>query len=173
MKSWLKLLGLAALVVVATQVWVRVTAPQPMPGAAPELALPDLAGKKVDLASYRGRVVAVNFWATWCGPCRAEIPELTEVWKTHREGCFELLGVAEDSGSAAQIARKAAELGIPYPVLVDSEGTVGDRFRVAGYPNTFLIDKDGKVAKVFSGAVNKEELERALLPLLPATCPRA
>ncbi|HZZ84568.1 MAG TPA: TlpA disulfide reductase family protein [Anaeromyxobacteraceae bacterium] len=174
MKSWLKLLGLAAVVAVAAQIWVhRSISVAPGDGQAPALVLPRLDGRPVDLTAYRGKVVALNFWATWCGPCLAEIPELAEVWKTHKDGCFELLGVTEDSGKPAQIAQKAAELGIPYPVLVDLDGAAGDRYGVAGYPNTFLIDKDGKVAKVFAGALRKEALERALLPLLPASCPRA
>jgi len=152
---------------------VRQAAPAFPSDEAPALALPGLDGRTVSLAAYRGRVVAVNFWATWCGPCRAEIPDLAEVWSAHKDGCFELLGVAEESGKPAQIAQKSAEYRIPYPVLVDADGAVGDRYHVEGYPNTFLIDKDGKVAQVFSGPVGKEALERALKPLLPATCPRA
>ncbi|BDG07573.1 TlpA family protein disulfide reductase [Anaeromyxobacter paludicola] len=173
MTSWLKLLGLAAVVVIAAQVWTHRVAPTAPAGAAPALSLPTPDGRTVDLSAYRGKVVAVNFWATWCGPCRAEIPELAQVWREHKDGCFELLGVAEESGKPAQIASKAAEYGIPYPVLVDQDGAAGDRYRVTGYPNTFLIDAEGKVAKVFAGAIDREALERALRPLLPATCPRA
>jgi cytochrome c biogenesis protein CcmG/thiol:disulfide interchange protein DsbE len=140
---------------------------------APPLALPDLGGRKVELAAYRGRVVAVNFWATWCGPCLEEIPGLAEAWRTHRDRCFEILGVAEESGGRDDIAAAAGKLGIPYPVLLDADGSAASAFRVPGYPRTYLVDPGGKVRRVFDGALSRRVLEEALGPLLPATCPRA
>jgi len=179
MKAWLKLAVLAAAAVVAAQFLVhRPPRDFELGGPAPALALPDLAGRRVDLSGLKGRVVALNFWATWCGPCLLEIPELAEVWRRSRkEGrCFELLGVAEESGSRAQVASEAERLDIPYPVLLDADGSVAETFRVPSYPRTYLIDAQGNVRRVFDGAVRRRTLEDALLPLLataPAACPRA
>ncbi len=143
---------------------------------APPLSLTDLAGRKVSLSSLRGRVVAVNFWATWCVPCQLEMPELAAFWRENHDRCFEMLGVAEESGNRDQIARAAVGLQIPYPVLVDGDGAAAESYRVPGYPRTYVIDAGGRVRHVFDGAIRREELEAAVRPLLPAssgTCPRA
>jgi cytochrome c biogenesis protein CcmG/thiol:disulfide interchange protein DsbE len=169
MKSWAKLAVLVVAAIVAGQLLVgRSSPPVPSGGAAPPLTLPDLQGRTVDLASLRGKVVAVNFWATWCGPCREEIPELAEVWTEHRGRCFELLGVAEES-AREDVARVAA--GIPYPVLFDARAETLSTWQVAGYPRTYLVDVEGKIRRVFDGALSKQRLEEAIRPLLPATCP--
>jgi cytochrome c biogenesis protein CcmG/thiol:disulfide interchange protein DsbE len=170
MKSWVKLAVLAVAAVAATQLLVR-----PRPGgqagsgaAAPELVLPGLDGRKVDLASLRGKVVAVNFWATWCGPCLLEMPELAEVWSENRDRCFELLGVAEESGRE-DVLRAAPS--IPYPILLDERAEALQAWGVQGYPMTVLVDAEGRVRQTFRGALSKRRLEAAIRPLLPATCP--
>ena len=122
----------------------------------------------MDLAQFRGKVVAVNFWASWCPPCRAELPELAEVWTDHRGRCFELLGVAEES-AREDVTRMATV--IPYPILLDERAEALSAWGVAGYPKTFLLDADGKVRRVFEGAIGKRQLAEAIQPLLPATCP--
>jgi cytochrome c biogenesis protein CcmG/thiol:disulfide interchange protein DsbE len=169
MKTWTRtaLLVLAA-VVVAQLLVQRAEPPTPTGDPAPPLALADLAGAPVDLAKLRGKVVAVNFWASWCPPCREEIPELAEVWSEHRGRCFELLGVAAES-AREDVERLAP--GIPYPILLDERATALSTWRVPGYPRTFIVDADGKVRRVFEGAVRKRELEEAIRPLLPETCP--
>jgi cytochrome c biogenesis protein CcmG/thiol:disulfide interchange protein DsbE len=169
MKGWVKLAVLAVAAVIVTQLLVqRASPPVPTGGDAPPLALPDLAGKTVDLARFRGKVVAVNFWASWCPPCRDEIPELAQVWADHRGRCFELLGVAAES-AREDVERLAPE--IPYPVLLDERAEALSAWRVPGYPRTFVLDVEGKVRRVFEGAIAKRELEEAIRPLLPATCP--
>jgi cytochrome c biogenesis protein CcmG/thiol:disulfide interchange protein DsbE len=141
----------------------------PAAGAgAPPLALPDLSGRTVDLSKLRGKVVAVNFWASWCGPCRAEMPDLSRVWSEHRGRCFELLGVAEES-AREDVARVAARL--PYPILLDERAEALRPWSVEGYPHTSIVDAEGRVRQVFNGGISKEELEDAIRPLLPATCP--
>jgi cytochrome c biogenesis protein CcmG/thiol:disulfide interchange protein DsbE len=147
---------------------LRHAEPPPAGAGAPPLALPDLRGRTVDLATLRGKVVAVNFWASWCGPCRAEMPALSRVWSEHQGRCFELLGVAEES-AREDVARVAASL--PYPVLLDERAEALRPWAVEGYPHTSIIDADGRVRHVFNGGISKEELEDAIRPLLPATCP--
>jgi len=176
MKSWVKLLLLGAAAAAVAEVALRQGRGQRAEGQAPAFALPDLQGKEVSLASLRGRVVAVNFWATWCAPCRQEIPDLARVYAANRDRCFEMLGVAEESGSREAVATAARELGINYPVLLDDQGRAGDAFRIPGYPRTYVIDHAGQIRASFDGAVSRRELERALEPLLaalPGECQRA
>jgi cytochrome c biogenesis protein CcmG/thiol:disulfide interchange protein DsbE len=171
MNSWIKLLFLAIAAVVVVQLFVQRSDPGFDPGApAPRLALPDLHGKPVDLASLRGKVVAVNFWASWCGPCQVEIPDLAAVWSAHRGRCFELLGVAEES-AREDVLRMAPSM--PYPVLLDERAEALAPWGVVGYPRTVVVDAEGKVRKVFQGAVRRRDLEEVIRPLLPATCPAA
>ena len=169
MNKFAKSILLVVVAVVVAQVLVRgAPAPRAKGDAAPPLALPDLGGRSIDLADLRGKVVAVNFWATWCPPCRQEIPALAELWTEHRGRCFELLGVAEES--AREDVRRMAS-SIPYPILLDERAAAVQPWGVAGYPVTYLVDTEGKVRQVFTGGVEKRELEAAIRPLLPASCP--
>ncbi len=169
MNKWVKLALLVVAAVVVTQLLVqRAAPPRALGDRAPPLALVDLSGAPVDVAKLRGKVVAVNFWATWCPPCREELPELAELWREHRGRCFELVGVAEES-AREDVARMAAS--IPYPVIFDERAEALGPWGVSGYPVTFLLDIEGNVRQVFTGGVSKGELEAAVKPLLPATCP--
>jgi cytochrome c biogenesis protein CcmG/thiol:disulfide interchange protein DsbE len=177
MKSWVKLAILAALAILAVELYMRDRGGARLQGTpAPAFTLPDLRGQPVSLAALRGKVVAVNFWATWCAPCKAEIPDFAAVYRSNDGKCVEFLGVAEESGTPDEIEVSARALGINYPVLVDDDGAVGEAFGIPGYPRTYLIDVNGHVRKVFEGVVTRDELQGALAPLLaeaPASCPRA
>jgi cytochrome c biogenesis protein CcmG/thiol:disulfide interchange protein DsbE len=139
-----------------------------MDAPAPPLSLPALDGRVVDLAALRGKVVAVNFWATWCAPCQRELPELAAAWVANRDRCFELLGVVEES---ARDDVEALAGRIPYPVLIDPRAEAAAAWKVAGYPRTYLLDPEGRVRKIFEGALRRDELEAAVARLRPASCP--
>ena len=172
MKSWVKLAGLLLLGFAVANVLLRDASGESLQvgKAAPPLRLPDLEGRPVDLASLRGRVVAVNFWATWCPPCREELPALSEAWRSGRARCLEVLGVTEES-TREDAVEMVRSFGVPYPVLLDLDGAVGRAWGLAGYPRTYLLDGEGTVRRVFSGAVTRSTLEKAAAPFLPATCP--
>jgi cytochrome c biogenesis protein CcmG/thiol:disulfide interchange protein DsbE len=168
-RSWTRLALLILAAVVAGQLLVRGGGGALSTGrAAPPLALPGLEGVAVDLTALRGKVVAVNFWATWCAPCRRELPELAAFWAANRDRCFELLGVVEESPRDEVVA---AARQIPYPVLLDAQARVASAWKVAGYPRTYLLDAEGSVRQVFEGAIDAAALEAAVAPLRPASCP--
>ncbi|WP_242396203.1 TlpA family protein disulfide reductase [Anaeromyxobacter oryzisoli] len=172
MTNWLKLAVLVVAAVVVTQLLVRgshrsTVAPAGSP--APALVLPDLEGRSLDLGSLKGKVVAVNFWATWCPPCRRELPDLAAFYQAQRGRCFEMLGVAEESGRG-DVAAAARQ--IPYPVLLDETARALEPWGVQGYPATFVVDAEGHVRHVFRGEIDGAELADAVAPLLPKTCPR-
>lgn len=112
--------------------------------AAPEFTLKSLSGKNLRLREYRGQVVMVNFWATWCGPCRQEMPALNRLYEKYRDAGFVLFGVNvdADSASAGQMARK---LKVTYPILLDEQKKISELYQVTAMPMTILIDRDGKI----------------------------
>jgi cytochrome c-type biogenesis protein len=131
----------------------------------------DLARDTVSLAALRGRVVLLNVWATWCHPCRDEIPELKAVHATYRHRGLELVGVSVDVGGAEeQIRDFMKEFDMTYPVWLDPEERVSTQFLIIGVPATFLIDKHGvlrwrKTGPVMPGDTSlTNAIERALAP---------
>jgi len=128
-------------------------------GRAPVFTLAATEGAPVALESFRGRPVVVNFWATWCGPCKAEIPELNAFARAHPD--VPVLGVAVDSGTLPTLARAKADLGIEFPVL-RGNGGVQRQYGVRSVPTTFLVGPDGAILRTHVGALTAAQLERWL-----------
>ncbi len=138
---------------------------------APEVTLKDLDGKEATLAQYKGKVVLVNFWATWCEPCFVEIPWLIEIQQKYADKGFTILGVdVDDEGKAAVVPFIAKErfnvngqkLPMNYPILLGDDA-VADKFGgLLGYPTSFLISRDGKIVKKVQGLISYEELTKAI-----------
>lgn len=114
--------------------------------AAADFALRDLSGAEVRLADLRGKIVFLNLWATWCPPCRAEMPSMEKLYQRLRGPDFAMLAVAEDT-NPADVKAFVAEVGVTFPVLLDSDNRLPARYGVTGYPETFVIDRDGQVIK--------------------------
>ena len=132
---------------------------------APALTLAALDGKKISLDDLRGQVVLVNFWATWCPPCRAEMPEIQNAYEKYRAQGFTVLGVdvAEDEATVASFVQ---EFKLTFPILLDRDTSVTKRYQVNGLPTTFFIGRDGVIRAVNLGAMNRAYIESQLAPLL-------
>jgi cytochrome c biogenesis protein CcmG/thiol:disulfide interchange protein DsbE len=135
--------------------------------AVPIATLPQLEGAANEsLADYRGKWVLVNFWASWCLPCRAEAPALEEFQKQHRESGFTVVGI--DTQDLSDDAKAFVErYGLSYPQLRDGNGDIADEYGTTGVPENFLVDPAGKVRLVAPGPVDEEYLQREVVPLLP------
>jgi len=118
--------------------------------SAPDFALKSSSGKNLRLSEYRGDVVMVNFWATWCGPCRQEMPLLDELYSRYQRVGFSLLGVNIDDNSSKAM-NMVSELDISFPVLFDSRKEVSRLYEVDAMPVTVLIDREGIVRYVHLG----------------------
>ena len=142
-------------------------------GPMPNVILEDLDGKKVSLSEFKGKVILVNFWATWCPPCRAEIPSFIELYDAHKDEGFVIVGFAVDREGKAKVAPFAAEQKINYPVLPDPEGVAVDAFRPgAGIPTTFLVGRDGQIRDKLVGLRPHEYFEARIKKLLAEPVPR-
>jgi peroxiredoxin len=117
---------------------------------APDFALRSAAGPNLRLSEHRGQVVMINFWATWCGPCRQEMPRLDEIFARYEPAGFTLLGVNIDEDSA-QAQRLADELGVTFPLLFDDEQSVSRLYDVQAMPMTVMVDRAGNVRSVHYG----------------------
>jgi thiol-disulfide isomerase/thioredoxin len=127
--------------------------------AAPALSFPDVNGRRRSLEEFRGQIVLVDFWATWCEPCLEELPDLIRFHDAHKDQGFTILGVAEDAEGVSVVGPFARQNKIPYPILV-AGGDLPSGWTVPGFPSAFLIDKDGKIARRYLGPKSYEELER-------------
>jgi thiol-disulfide isomerase/thioredoxin len=143
--------------------------PQTLQGKpAPRFTLTDLHGKKVSLADYKGKAVLLNFWATWCGPCKLEIPWIEKLRDQYKDQGFEVLGIESDNydddpkGLAAYkegVAKSATGLNINYPVLLGGDTISKPYGGLDGLPNSFYVDRNGIVTAQIVGLADRDEIE--------------
>lgn len=128
-------------------------------GPAPPFTLPDLEGRPVALADLAGRVVVIDFWATWCEPCKHQIPVLNQFQRQHPE--VTVLGVAVDADGREVVAPFAAEHDIQYPVLLGSE-SIAREYGVPGFPALVVVDAEGRLDSLHLGVILPEDLAAAV-----------
>ncbi len=129
--------------------------------------LKDINGSDVTLSDYRGKVILLDFWATWCAPCRIEIPGFIELYDQYEKDGLEVLGISVDDPISALLLY-TEDMGMDYPVLIgDQRDDVKDAFGpLVGFPSTFLIDREGMICHQHTGFTSKEKFEQEILELL-------
>ena len=132
----------------------------------PDFTLSALTGENVNLRNLEGsKIVVVNFWATWCGPCRKEIPDFNKIYTAYKDRNVEFLGISVDESAKKQVTAFMKKTTIQYPILLGSPG-FASRYQITGLPTTYIIGRDGYIAKRFVGMVNARILEAELEKLL-------
>lgn len=141
--------------------------------AAPAFALKTVDGKTVSLADYKGKAVLINFWATWCGPCKVEMPWLIDLQKKYAGQGFTVLGISEDDGSPKSVSDFASKIGVNYPVLMATDAVSHAYGGVDYLPTSYYIGRDGKVVTEIGGLISKQEIETNIQKILapPASSP--
>ena len=130
--------------------------------AAPDFQLPDLAGRPVRLADFRGKTVVIDFWATWCPPCVFQVPELNKFWDANKDaGDVTVIGVAVDAEGASVVAPWVKEQGVRYQILLGSEALARD-FGALGFPTLVVVRPDGKIDSLHVGLIEITELDQIL-----------
>lgn len=139
--------------------------PVPVSYPAPELALTSLDGQPVDLRDYRGQVVLVNLWATWCPPCKQEMPDLQRFYENHHEEGFVIIAI-NDGEPADLVHPFVAEYGLTFPIWLDEAGVSERILKTINLPSSYVIDRQGTVRLAWKGAIRYNVLEKYITPLL-------
>ncbi len=170
MKSPSRFWWIAATVLLLGLLWIGLTVrlfpnthaniPAPRPGfLAPDFEIPDLQGNLVQLSNLRGQIVLINFWATWCPPCQAEMPALQAIYAEYQPYGFTILGVnASSSEVISTVPGFVAERGLTFPILLDEKGQAANGYQVTSLPTSFLVGRDGIIQQAFIGPINESTL---------------
>ena len=132
---------------------------------APEVRLTDLDGKPVALSDYLGQVVLYNAWATWCPPCKEEMPTLNAYYQDHRQDGFVVVAI-EDGEPLADVAAYARDHGLTFPVWPDPKWVATTAFKTDALPSSFVIDRTGRVVLSWTGPITRASLEKYVTPLI-------
>jgi peroxiredoxin len=143
----------------------------PVPGGkpAPAFTLQDLNGKNVSLSDFRGKVLIIDFWATWCPPCIKEIPDFIELYEQYKDKGFEMVGISLDQAGISVVKSFAQKFKINYPILM-TDGKIDKTYGgITNIPTTFVIDPAGNIRKKYVGLIEKDVFEADIKKLLPKT----
>jgi thiol-disulfide isomerase/thioredoxin len=133
---------------------------------APALALKDIRGRSIRLNGYKGKVVLLNFWATWCPPCRAEIPDLVKLQNQYIKQGLQVIGVTYPPETLREVRQFARRLGVNYPIALGTKETKALFDKGETLPLTVVIDSDGNIREIIEGILLPEEFEQKIKPLL-------
>src|SRR5689334_15209445 len=133
---------------------------------APQFDLKDVKGRTVRLSDYQGKVIMINFWATWCPPCRAEMPELVKLQREHRKEGVQIIGITYPPEKKSRVLRFAKSLKVNYPIALGTRELKSRYSSEETLPLTVVIDRDGKVKDIISGILLREEFDEKIKPLL-------
>jgi len=161
--------GIVALCLLGLYVAGRRTAQKPKPtasgNASPEFTVTDIDGKKRSLSDYRGKVVLLDFWATWCTPCRAEIPHFVEMQQKYGPQGFQVVGISMDD-DAKPVKEFYRQFNMNYPVAVGDDKLAQSFGGVLGLPVNFIIDREGRIHAKYLGATDVSVIDKAVSDLL-------
>ena len=135
-------------------------------GIAPQFVLKDVNGRTVRLNDYHGKVVLINFWATWCPPCRAEMPDLVRLQREHIKQGLQIIGITYPPERKARVRRFARRLKVNYPIILGTREIKARFSSEETLPLTVVINRDGKVSDIISGILLREEFDEKIKPLL-------
>lgn len=157
--KWAAVLGILGLTAALYYFVASPPPPRAEKAAAPDFTLPDVEGHRVSLSSLRGRVVLLDFWATWCEPCLEELPDLSRFHEAYKNKGFTIVGVSMDAEGVGVVGPFTRQNKIPYPILI-ANGDLPAGYAIPGFPAAFLIDKEGMIVRRYLGPKSYEELER-------------
>lgn len=132
---------------------------------APDFALKDSAGKQFTLRDYRGKILLLDFWATWCHGCKQEMPWFADLDKKYRESGLQVVGVSMDDDGWKVVTPFVKSAAVPYQIVLGDD-EVSKSYHIEGMPDTFLIDGNGRIAAVYNGMVDREDVEKNVRSLL-------
>jgi thiol-disulfide isomerase/thioredoxin len=150
---------------------LKVATANSAPAPAPDVTLKDLDGKDLSLAQYKGKVVLVNFWATWCEPCQVEIPWLIEIQQKYAAKGFTVLGIAMDEDGARVVTPwvqkerfdvNGSKSQMNYPIVIGNDAAADKFGGLLGYPTSLLVTRDGKIVKRITGLISYDEITKSI-----------